>query len=236
MRALFFVAALALTGCGGDRPGLAGDETLLSVSATGRAESRPDQARFTVGVTSIAATGPASSETNAEKMNKVVDALAALGIAKDDIQTRQLSIARQDYGPNKGKFEANNTVTVRVRDVAKAGPAIAAATGEGANVLNGPELTVADPEAAARSAYAAAFTEARARADVYAKAAGLEVKRVLAISDGLGMGGPSPMYEAMADATMRPVMEQPPITLRPPVSPGTNTDTVAVRVDFVLGK
>ena len=233
MRVLGMLAVLALSACGGERPGLAGDETLLSVSATGRAESRPDQARFTVGVSSIAATGPAASEANAEKMNKVVTALATLGIAKDDIQTRQLSIARQDYGPNKGRFEANNTVTVRVRDVAKAGPAIAAATGEGANVLNGPELTVADPEAAARSAYAAAFTEARARADVYARAAGLEVKRVLAITDGLGIGGPSPMYEAMADSMMRPVSPQP--RSAPPVSPGTNTDTVAVRVDFVLG-
>ena len=235
MRTLGLLAVLALTGCGGERPGLAGDETLLSVSATGRAESRPDQARFTVGVSSIAATGPAASEANAEKMNEVVAALAALGIAKDDIQTRQLSIARQDYGPDKGRFEANNTVTVRVRDVAKAGPAIAAATGEGANVLNGPELTVADPEAAARSGYAAAFTEARARADVYAKAAGLEVKRVLAINDGTGSGGPSPMYEAMADSRMRPV-SPPPTSAPPPVSPGTNTDTVAVRVDFVLGE
>ncbi len=229
------LTALALGACGGDRPGLASDETLLSISATGRAESRPDQARFTVGVSSIAATGPAASEANAAKMNKVVAALAALGIDADDVQTRQLSIARQDYGPNKGRFEASNTVTVRVRDVAKAGPAIAAATGEGANVLNGPELTVADPEAAARSAYAAAFTEARARADVYAKAAGLAVVRVLAISDGLGAGGPSPMYEAMAVSTMTPVTP-PPRVAAPPVSPGTNADTVAVRVDFVLGE
>ena len=167
-------------------------------------------------------------------MNGVVAALGGLGIATDDIQTRRLSIQRLDYGPNKGRFEANNTVTVRVRDVAKAGPAIAAATGEGANVLSGPDLTVADPEAAARSAYAAAFTEARARADVYAKAAGLGVKRVLAISDGLGMGAPSPMYEAMAGSMVRP--QSPPPISAPPVSPGTNTDTVAVRVDFVLGK
>lgn len=234
MRALGLIAALALTGCGGERAGLGDDETLLSVSATGRAESRPDQARFTVGVSSIAATGPAASEANAAKMNEVVAALATLGIVKDDIQTRQLSIARQDYGPNKGRFEANNTVTVRVRDVSKAGPAIAAATGEGANVLSGPELTVADPEAAARSAYAAAFTEARARADVYAKAAGLEVKRVLAIQDGMGMGGPSPMYEAMAMDSVMPQQARP--VSAPPVSPGTNTDTVAVRVDFVLGE
>ncbi len=234
MRTLVGAAALlALTGCGAERPGLGGDETLLSVSATGRSESRPDQARFTVGVSSIAATGPAASEANAAKMNEVVAALTALGIAADDIQTRQLSIARQEYGLNKGRFEANNTVTVRVRDVAKAGPAIAAATGEGANVLNGPELTVADPEAAARSAYAAAFIEARARADVYAKAAGLEVKRVLAINDGVGSGGPSPVYEAMMDTMARPQMASP--VSAPPVSPGTNTDTVAVRVDFVLG-
>ena len=234
MRRAILIAALALTGCGGERPGLGDDETLLSVSATGRAESRPDQARFTVGVSSIAGTGPAASEANARKMEGVVAALKALGIAADDIQTRQLSIARQDYGPNKGRFEANNTVTVRVRDVDKAGTAIAAATGEGANVLNGPDLTVADPEAAARYAYAAAFTEARARADTYAEAAGLTVKRVLAISDGMGMGAPSPMYEAMAHSMVRP--QSPPPVSSPPVSPGTNTDTVAVRVDFVLGK
>ena len=64
------------------------------------------------------------------------------------------------------------------------GEAIAAATEAGANLLSGPDLRVSDREKASRSAYAAAYRAARARAEAYAGAAGLKIDRVLAIHDG----------------------------------------------------
>lgn len=225
-------AALALAGCSrpaADPRGVDRDETLLQVSATGRAETRPDEARFVAGVSSIAASAAAATEANNTTMNKVFAALEGLGVAKDDMQTRALTVGRVEYGPNRGRFEANNQVEVRIRKVDSAGAAVAATTQAGANVVSGPDLRVSDSEVASRSAYAAAYKAARARAEAYADAAGLKIARVLAIRDGGNPGRPIPYaYEARADMVAQSAAPA------PPVSAGMTTSEVQVGVDFAL--
>ena len=230
------ILSLALAGCGGPwgpgpQGGLGKGETLLQVSATGQAETRPDEANFSVGVSSIGATSEAATEANNAKVNAVVAALKALGATDADMQTQQLSVGRIGYGPNRNKFEASNTITVRMRDVSKAGAAIQAATRAGANILSGPDLRVSDMEAANKGAYAAAFKAARARADVYAEAAGLKVVRVLIIRDGGGGAPPMPMAFESADMAIAQNARAAP----PPVLAGTDRSSVSVSVDFALG-
>lgn len=226
--------AVLLAGCGGHRPdarGLERGETLVSVAATGRAEARPDQAIFTAGLESIGPNAAGASGRANEAVTRIVAALKPLGIGERDIQTSALSIGRIDYGPNRGRYQASNVVTVKVRKVDQAGAAIAAATGAGANVLSGPNLSIADPEAATLSAHGAAYRTARAKADAYAQAAGLKVVRVVAISDG-GEGGAMPQMQMEAmDRAYAPVAAPPPA----PVLAGTNSQTVTVRVEFALG-
>jgi uncharacterized protein YggE len=212
-----------------DPRGVGHGEVLLQVSATGRAETRPDQARFSAGVETIAPTAAAASAGNAAAINRVAAALERLGVKGDDLQTQSITLSRIDYGPNRGRYRANNIIEARVRDLDKAGAAIAAATDAGANILSGPDLRVGDPEAAGRSAYALAYKAARARAEAYAAAAGLKVDRVLTIRDGGASGGSEPyalgmmMREQAADAVEAP-----------PVRAGLNSSEVRVQVDFAL--
>lgn len=223
---------VALAGCGErhDPRGLGRGETLLTVTGTGRAESRPDQAMFTAGLEVTGAdAAEASARTNAA-VGRIVAALKALSVAERDVQTSSLSIARIGYGPNRGRFQASNTVTVRVRQVDKAGAAIAAATQAGANVLSGPTLTVSDPEAATLSAHGAAYRAARAKADAYARAAGMKVVRVIAIYDG-GQGGAMAGMQAEELDLARRV---PTVVQAAPVLAGTNAATITARVDFAL--
>jgi hypothetical protein len=237
--ALGIVLILALGACSKAAPdprGVGRDEVLVQVSASGRADTRPDEARFTVGVDTIAATSREASARNSATINKVAAALQRLGVKEDDLQTRSITLSRIDYGPNRGRFQANNLIDVRVKDIKRAGEALAAITEAGANVLSGPNLRVSDPESAGRSAYAAAYRAARARAEAYAGAAGLKVARVLAIRDGGEAGGgrgPYPEEGVMAmDAEARNVS---PVSA-PPVQPGVSTRQVAIRVDFALSK
>lgn len=233
MRAWVLIAGgcVALGACSGepDPRGVARDEVLLQVVATGRADTRPDEARFTAGVQSVAPSAAAASARNNEVMSRVTAALERLGVKADDLQTRQITLARIDYGPERGRFRAENMVEVRVRDLARAGEAIAATTQAGANVLSGPNLTVSDREAASRSAYAQAYKAARARAEAYAAAAGLEVARVLAIRDG-GEGGMPTPYAGYGMATEEAAAQ----VAAPPVRPGMNASEVRVRADFAL--
>lgn len=225
---------LLLTACGRAPPdprGVGREEVLLQVSASGRTDSRPDEARFTAGVQTIAASAGAASATNSAAMERVVRAVEALGVKTDDVQTRAINLARIDYGADRGRYQANNMVEVRVRDLARAGQAIAAATEAGANVLSGPNLGISDPESASRSAYAAAYRAARARAEVYAKAAGLRIARVLAIRDGGAEGRPGP-YDGYGNMSGR--VSAPPTVSAPPMRGGMTTSEVRVSVDFAL--
>jgi len=231
---LILFPLLALGGCGDkatDPRGVDHDETLLSVSATGRSETKPDEARFTAGVSTIAQSGEDATRRNNETMAKVTEALKAFGVADKDLQTRQLTVNRIDWGANKGKFEAVNQVEVRVRAIDKAGEAVAATTQAGANILSGPTLRVSDREAATKSAYAAAYRAARARAEAYAGAAGLKIDRILIIRDGGDTPPPMPYY-AEADAANATVQQ----SATAPFNPGVSESQVSVRVDFALSK
>lgn len=240
MRNLFPALGLVLTlgACSKAAPdprGVARDEVLVQISASGRADTRPDEARFTVGVDTIAATSGAASAQNGVTINKVAAALRRLGVKEDDLQTRSITLSRIDYGSNRGRFQASNLIDIKVRDIKRAGEALAAITEAGANVLSGPNLRVSDPESAGRSAYAAAYRAARARAEAYAGAAGLKVARVLAIRDG---GEASPYHPYAGDALMMEQAAQSPVVAKsaPPVQAGISTREVQIRVDFALSK
>ncbi len=171
------------------------------------------------------------------------------GIAEEDIQTQNVSVSRVQWGDRKGQYQANNTFQVTMDDPDRAGAAITAVTEAGANVLNGPSLTMSDPEAIANEAYAEAFKAARARADAYAEAAGMEVSRVLYIRDAGGQQGNRYLRgaQAMSDAMVEQAAVRtqsaappPPVSIAMPeeMSPGmmvgTTRSQVYIQVDFAL--
>ena len=241
MRWMLLAAVPLLAACEASTPdprGVGRDETLLSVNATGRADTRPDEARLQLGVQSQAASSAEAGRANRDKMAKVAAALARFGVAPDDIQTRNLTLQRIDYGPERGRFRADNLVEVKLRDMGRVGEAVAAATEAGANLLGGPDLRISDREASSRSAYAAAFRAARSRAEAYAGAAGLEIARVLTIQDGGEYGVPTPYARGgMAVDAVAQSAAPPPAPAMPPSAPfsaGITTQEVRVRVDFAL--
>lgn len=250
---LIAASSIALAACGSgsvDPRGLDRSETLLSVSATGEADLRPDEARFQAGVQNWARTAEDASQETQDDIDKIVTALRELGIEEKDIQTSAVSVQRIDWGDRKGQFQAYNTLTVRVRDVEQAGAAVTAVTAVGANIVSGPELLISDPEAAANTAYADAYSNARKRAEAYAEAADMEISRVLYIRDAGGsqggryLGGAMPTAMDAAEAMYPPPPPPSPVTPRPEsavrsanvstIMPGQTTSSVSVQVDFAL--
>jgi len=236
MRAVSAAAfCLIVAACGERAPdprGVEPHETLVQVLASGRAESRPDEARFTAGVETMGPNAAAAAAENNATLGRILAALEARGVRRDDVQTRSVTIGRIEHGPDRGRFRASNMIAVKLRDVARAGEAIAAVTDAGANILSGPDLASGDPEAASRAAYAAAYRAARARAEAYAEAAGMQVARVLAIRDS-GEGGTPRPYHYGGDTRVEAAAAPPPEE-GPTIRPGVTTNEVRVRVDFAL--
>ena len=99
---------------------------------------------------------------------------------------------------------------------------------EGANELNGPSFEVDKPDEAYDEARRAALEKAQARAEMYAKALNLRVRRIVSIDETSGgFRPPVPMMRAMAmeakgaDTT---------------ISPGESSLGVSLNIVFELGR
>ena len=179
--------------------------TRLEISATGTVTRTPDVATIGAGVVTQAPAAGDAMAANASRMSATIAALKKAGVADRDIQTRSISLNPQyRYGDNKPPvltgYQAANHVTVRLRDIAQAGRVLDALVAAGANQIDGPNFSVDKPQAALDEARTEALKIARQRAELYAKAAGLRVSRIVRISEAGSAQPPSPRPFVMAAA------------------------------------
>jgi hypothetical protein len=172
--------------------------TRLDVSATGEVTRVPDLAIISAGVITRSATASGAIQEAATRMARVREALSRAGIADRDIQTSNISLSPQysyvkDQPPRLNGYSASNQLNVRFHDIASTGKILDALVAEGANQINGPNLTIEKPEAALDEARAKAVASGRARAELYARSLGLRVVRVVSVSESGGYAPPPPM-------------------------------------------
>ena len=214
---------------------VASDATLLNVSAQAEARRVPDVATLSAGVVTQAADGNAAMRDNAVQMDKVMAAIKAAGIAERDIQTSGINLSPQyRYAENEPPkitgYQANNTVSLKVRDISKLGKVLDSLAAQGANQINGPSFEIDQPEPVYDEARLAALKKSQARAETYAKALGLRVRRIVSISEG-SQGGfrPMPMMAMAAGRANKMEMDT-------AVSPGETAISVNLDVVFELGR
>ncbi|GAB3090879.1 SIMPL domain-containing protein [Lysobacter terrae] len=214
-------------------PFVATDGTLLNVSAQGEAKRVPDIARMSTGVVTRATDANAAMRANAEQMAKVVAAIKAAGIADKDVQTSGINLNptyqyRDNQPPAITGYEANNTVSIVVRDIPKLGKILDSLAAVGANQINGPSFDVDKKDEALDEARQKAVASAQTRAAMYAKTLGMKVRRIVSISEGGSFSPPIPMARGMMAMKAEAADTS--------VSPGENTLSVNLDVVFELGR
>lgn len=190
------IAASPLAALAAEPVPLAG--TRLDISATGESLRTPDVATISAGVVTQASTASQAMAENAARMAATLAALRKAGVADRDIQTASIGLSPQyRYADNQPPvltgYQASNQLSVRFRDVKRAGALLDALVAAGANQINGPSFAVDRPEAALDEARTSALAKARARAELYARAAGLSVKRIVGIREDQGDAVPRPI-------------------------------------------
>ena len=207
--------------------------TRLDVSATGEVTRVPDLAIISAGVQTLKPSATAAIEENAARMERVRAALKRAGIEDRDIQTSSINLNPeyaydQNRPPRLTGYRASNTVNVKFRDLKRTGEILDALVAEGANQINGPNLTIDKPESALDEARTKAIANGRARADLYARALGMRVVRLISVSEGGGHQVPPPMpmvmmqeARAVGDASSK-------------IDPGTQQLQVSVSMSFEL--
>src|SRR5262249_27364054 len=186
----------------------------------------PDAAVIRLGVSSQDKTAREASESNAKQMTAVLAAIKDSGIADRDVQTSRLSLQPQ-YDPNKAGpprltgFQASNQVTVKIRDIDRLPGLVDRAIAAGANEMSGIEFVVSEQSKLLDHARDDAIADAHRKAELYAKAAGAKLGRVVAISEEGSTPPPRPMQAMRAAAV--------------PVAPGEQTLRAVVTVSYDLG-
>ena len=207
--ALAFAALLAAA------PAAANDDgpPAITVTGTGQVSAPPDQASISAGVVTEAPRAADAVKANAAAMQKVLAALDAAGIERKHVQTSRFDVSPVYAGGDPQRrappaitgYRAANQVQVEVLGVEKVGTVLDALVGAGANELGGISFGIAEPAPLLDEARRKAMADARRKAELYAREAGVALGRVIRIGEAGGGGPPVPVAYARMEAAATPI-------------------------------
>ena len=208
-------------------------DLFITVQGIGNIVVAPDQAMISGGVISEAATAAEALAANSKALAGVVEKLKAAGVAEKDMQTNGFSVQPKytDYGktdkaPVIDGYQVSNSISIKVRDMAKLGELLDAMVASGSNAINGVSFIVSDADKRSDDARKAAVADARRKAELYATAAGVKLGKVLSMSEG-GAAVPQPMYRMAPMAAMS-------AEAMPPMLSGEETLSASVTIVYEL--
>jgi uncharacterized protein len=206
----------------------------IVVVGEGESAIAPDLALVSLTVMREAKTARAALDDANTAMGAVIEALRAAEIAERDVQTGGLQITPRYNFLNRTDgtqtaelvgYQVSNTLSVRVRDLARTGEIIDKAVSLGVNQGGGIVFTNEDPSEA--------LTEARKRAVADA----IEKARTLSEAADVGLGRPIEISDQNFAAPPMPIAARTfasPAATAVPIEAGENAYRVQVTVTFEL--
>jgi uncharacterized protein len=204
------------------------------VSGEGKVNVVPDLAQVRSGVTTNAKNVKDAVESNSRTMAAIITALTEAGIAQKDIQTAQFSIqpvysSQDPHAESKlTAYRVSNQVIAKIRHIDKLGDVLDRLAAAGATDVWNIDFTVSDPSKALDEAREAAIADAHRKAEVFARAAGVTLGRVVMIEEEGTAAEPLPMHNRVMAAGRDAVTV--------PIASGENTLRAVVTVGFDLAK
>lgn len=206
-------------------------EARIVVTGEGSVHAAPNYARITSGVTTRAKTAKEAADANAKLMAAIMAALSGAGIEQKDIQTSRFSIqpVYASAAPNMEQklvgFGVSNQVNVTVRQIDKVGDLLDRLVTAGATDAGNVEFLHADTTTTLDQARQAAMADARRKAELYARAAGLSLGSVAWITEDASYAPPMPRMALRAAA---PVAT--------PIAAGEDTLRVQITVGYDIAR
>ncbi len=216
--------------------------TSISVSGTGEVFAKPDIATFSFSVEAKEADATAAQNKANESMKSIVEYLKGAGIEEKDIKTGYYSLSPWYEYPEvvctawncprsepilKG-YQVSQSVTVKVRDTAKAGELVSAVGDRGAMNVSGLSFTIDDEESLKAEARKLAIEDAKAKAEVLAGNLGARIVRMNGFWEE--DNGPRPYYGMGGDMAVK--MDVAMVESSAPAELPTGENTISVRVNI----
>lgn len=167
----------------------ADDYRRITVQGQGVISATPDMATVMIGVEKTAETPmDAVNQTNAA-MAAVMDRLADLGIGPEYMQSSGVDLSQEwQHDRDTGRqivvgHTMRNTLGVQIRELDQLGAVLQAVLEDGANTLSSLQFGLVDPRPLRDEARRIAVSDAIAKAELYAEAAGLTLGDVMKITE-----------------------------------------------------
>ena len=217
-------------------------QTGIWVTGVGNVDAAADTAIVYLGVESRAATVTEARDAASTAMTGVLDAIKALGVSEDDIKTTYFNIQPETRWIEKtdslGRYSepeiigyiVSNQVEVKVKDLDKISDVLDTAADEGGNLIriNSISFTVSDPAEYAADMRRAAAEDARAKAQLYADAMGVELGELLFLTE---TGSTTPLASrGYAEAGYDSAAGAPPT----PIQPGDVSLSTTIQAAFAI--
>ncbi|HEX6866519.1 MAG TPA: SIMPL domain-containing protein, partial [Caulobacteraceae bacterium] len=210
--------------------------TTLNLASYGESTVAPDKATISLGVQTDAPTAAQAIADNANKMSRVIASLKKAGLTDREIQTSNLSlnptyVYQENLPPRLTGYQASNQVIVTVRELNRLGQVVDATVNAGATNVGGVSFGIDDPTEAENQARVKAVENLRAKADLYARAMGYRVARLVTLNEGSNYASPPPPAPPMM---MR--AESAKYDVSTPVSPGETRVRVDISATYELSR
>lgn len=210
-----------------DRP-----QNIITVEGSAEVDVVPDVGTVRLGIQVQEETQQAAQDSAAEVMNQLIDGLQEMGVAKEDIKTDSYNVSPW-YVYTEGEreqdgFQANQNVTVTIRDTEMSDEILAYATEVGANTIGGLDFQIDDPEVYRDKARKEAIKDAYANAKELQDILGVRFVRVVSYHEYGGDGNPQPYYAYSFDEMARGG------AIAPKIETGTNEVSMNVSITFEI--
>ncbi len=185
LTAVSTTAALTLGSSPAQALEVTGPPATVGVTGNGYLVGNPDVLQVRIGTTRTAKDVSAAIEGSNARMRKVQAVLRSGGVEPRDIRTTSFDVRSSYSKKYRGYYVSSLQLTVTIRDLKRAGGLISAAAAAGGNATRvyGISYQIEDQAALLREARDAAFADARAQAEQYAKLAGRTLGRVRTIGN-----------------------------------------------------
>src|SRR6185312_9048998 len=203
------------------------DNRQVTVVGAGKVQGTPDTLTANVAIEATAPDVTAAMNQVSDRTRAVIDALANTAkIDRKDVSTTTVTLQPQ-YGADSSAivgYRANNSISVKIRDLGAASQTLALIVSTGGNAarINSVDYFIDDDSQLVKDARARAFNDAKDRAEQYAQLSGLDLGKVISISEAAGTAPPTPT--PMPRAAAAPV----------PLEPGQQTVSFSVTVIWEL--
>jgi uncharacterized protein YggE len=199
----------------------------VDVSGEGVVSVVPDEVTINIRVENTGENTKTLKKQNDAIVSEVLRFLKQVKIADKDVRTEYMNLTKNyDYNSKTYTFAANQSLSIKLRDLSKYEQVVDGLLDTGINRIDGVAFSSSNREALESQARKKAIANAKMKAVEYASVLNQSVGKAVSISEFRDSNGPQPMYRAMAMESSSDG--------RQTIAPGEMEIRTTVNVSFLL--